>query len=93
MRNFFVPNININGEPYAAYRYRQIIEEQVSISYASKGISIADTDELTPYDRKLILDSIIKIKDEEKKAIEESRKKADSIRSSRPRTTSRYSRR
>lgn len=59
-----------NGRTYKQNRYKQILEEQISISYASKGISIADTDELSPYDRGIILDSITEIKEMEREAAE-----------------------
>lgn len=72
--NFFDPDIEIDGEPYKHFRYKQIINEQVAISYASKGISIADTDELCPYDRKLVLESLVGIRDKEREAIENSYK-------------------
>ena len=62
-----------DGEPYASFRYKQILEEQVTISYASKGISIADTDDLSPYDRKIILESIVRIKEQEKKAVDDAK--------------------
>lgn len=62
-----------SGRLYKHERYDQIIEEQVAISYASKGISIADTDELSPYDRKIILKSIIKIKESEEEAVKKSK--------------------
>lgn len=74
MPSFFDPDIEIDGEPYKHLRYKQIINEQVSISYASKGISIADTDELCPYDRKLVLEALVGIRDKEREAIEKSYK-------------------
>lgn len=52
-------------------RYQQVIEEQVAISYASKGISFADTDMMCPYERKIVLDTISKIKEKEREDIEE----------------------
>jgi hypothetical protein len=73
--SFFDPLI-INektGRTYAQERYEQILEEQVVISYSSKGISIADTDELSPFDRKLILKSILKIKEAEAEKANEAR--------------------
>lgn len=69
--SFFDPLIKMeDGQWYSQHKYKQIIDEQVAISYASKGISIADTDELSPFDRKLILESILKIKDAEKEAMD-----------------------
>lgn len=73
-QSFFDPDIEIDGEPYKHLRYKQIINEQVAISYASKGISIADTDELCPYDRKLVLEALIGIRDKEREEIEKSYK-------------------
>lgn len=43
----------------------------MSISYASRGISLADTDDMSPYDRKLILDTVIKIGEMRSKTLEE----------------------
>lgn len=64
-----------SGESYANFRYKQIVEEQVTIAYMSKGaISFTELDSLSPYDRDLVLKNIIKIKEEEKKQIEESMK-------------------
>lgn len=68
--SFFDPkSVEDNAE-----RYRQIIEEQVIISYLSKSISFFDTDMISPYDRMLILDTLNKIKDEEVRQIEEQMK-------------------
>lgn len=64
--SFFDPNIKTkDGRFWKQVRYDQIVEEQVAISYASKGISISDTDEMTPYDREQILKMIQKIKEAE----------------------------
>ena len=55
-----------SGRPYKAVRYDEIIEEQVAISYISKGgISLMDTDGVSQYDRKIILQSLLKIKEQE----------------------------
>lgn len=56
---------------YKQQRYHEIVEEQVAISYASKGgVTISDTDDISPYDRKIILKSILKIKEAESDAAE-----------------------
>lgn len=83
--NFFDPRIEVeNGRLYTQVRYDQIIEEQVAISYASKGgISISDTDEMCPYDRSLVLKAIQDIR----KAEAETQSKAFS---GQKRTTSRF---
>lgn len=59
-----------DGRYYKQHRYDQILEEQVSISYAANGISISDTDDLSPYDREMILKTIYKIKEMEREAQE-----------------------
>ena len=44
----------------------------MAIAYASKGgISISDTDEMSPYDRELVLRTIVEIKEAENNAIAE----------------------
>lgn len=70
--NFFDPRIEVEGgRLYTQVRYDQIVEEQTAISYASKGgVTIADTDEMCPYDRGLVLKSIMKIKEAEAEAQE-----------------------
>ena len=61
-----------NGLTYKQQRYRDIIDEQVLISYMSKGsLSMTDTEFVSPYDRELILKSIIKIREQELQAQEE----------------------
>ena len=50
--------------------YESIIEEQTIISYSIKGITFSDTDEISRYDRKLILKALEKIRKIEKEAQE-----------------------
>ena len=79
IQTFFDPDIDVDGIPYKHALYKQIISEQVDISYVSKGISISDTDMLCPYDRKLVLEALVRIKEREeeemKKAIGEKQSK------------------
>jgi len=76
-----------SGRPYKAVRYDEILEEQVAISYISKGgISLMDTDGVSQYDRKIILQSLLKIKEQENENI---KKVADSNKNIR-RSTSRF---
>ena len=83
--SFFDPHIEMpNGRLYKQERYDRILEEQVAISYASKGISIADTDQLSPYDRQVILNAIKEIKEAEAEA------RAQAMGSSSYHSTSRY---
>lgn len=65
--NFFDPRTKMDdGRLYTQLRYDQIIEEQVAISYATKGgISISDTDEMCPYDRERVLKAIQDIRKSE----------------------------
>ena len=53
--------------------YDEIVEQQVIITYLSNGITFKDTEDITPYDRNLILSVIKKIKEEERKSIEENK--------------------
>lgn len=56
---------------YRNIKYDNIIKDQVAIAYISKGgISISDSDELSPYDRKLVLDTLTEIKNIESESIE-----------------------
>lgn len=66
----FDPHINLpDGKPYKAAKYESIIEEQVRIAYYSKGtISISETDNMTPYDRNLVMKFLKEIVEEENNA-------------------------
>jgi len=75
-----------SGRWYEQERYDQILEEQVNISAYSQSISLADTDELSPYDRKVILNTLIKKHQQEIEAQESAQGNIVSNRSS----TSRY---
>ena len=61
-----------NGKLYRHEKYDEIVQEQTHISYYAKGISIDDTDEMCPYDRKLVLKTIVEIREREIKASESS---------------------
>ena len=67
-------------EEYSRNRelYKQIIEEQVIISYTVKGISFTDTNEMSRFDRETIFESIKHIREAEKEAYEKARKEAES---------------
>ena len=69
--SFFDPDIKCeNGLPYKYNQYIEILKEQVYISYKAKGISIADTDEMCPYDRKLIRDTLLEIQEKENESLQ-----------------------
>lgn len=78
-----------SGRLWKQERYDQIIEEQVSISYAASGISMEYTDDISPYERKMIFDTIMKIQEAKKRAMEEARENRNSTNR---RPTSRFSR-
>ena len=51
-----------DGQYYHRVRFKQIISEQVAIGYMSKGgVSYSDTDNMTPYERKIAYDTLIEI--------------------------------
>ena len=62
----------INGKSYKAYKYEEVLKEQLLIGFLSDGIvSINDTNELPVNDRRILLSTLQKIKDEERKYREE----------------------
>lgn len=49
------------GEPYHRVRYKNIIEEQVLLGYLTKGgVTYGDSEDMTPYERKLALETMKK---------------------------------
>lgn len=72
MENSFDPPTTSDGQPYGPQEYKNIFRTQVMISYLSNGsISIADTDALSPFDKDLLLNALMDIKEQERKAIED----------------------
>lgn len=62
----------INGKSYKAYKYEEVLKEQLLIGFLSDGIvSINDTNDLPVNDRRILLSTLQKIKDEERKYREE----------------------
>ena len=85
-QSFFDPLLTSDGQPYHRLKYKQIISEQVTIGYLSKGgVSYSDTDNMTPYERKIAYETLKGIYDEQyaaqMKAIEEAslRKSSNSV--------------
>lgn len=73
-----------DGRTYKHHKYDEIIKEQVIISYLSKGaISVQELDEMSPYDRKLISDTLKEIKDAEMPANNKAFRKNPKSRTSR----------
>ena len=66
-----------NGEPYQRVRYKDIIQEQVILSYLTQGgVTYGDTEKMSPYDRKIALDTIQELLDGQKRAREDAIQKA-----------------
>ena len=60
--SFFDPLLTSDGQSYHRLKYKQIIQEQVTIGYLTKGgVSYSDTDNMTPYERQLAYDTIKEI--------------------------------
>ena len=78
--NFFVRHLTKEQYEFNREQYKNIIDEQTAISYSIKGISFYDTNEMTRYDRKCVLESLRKIRDAEKKAHEEAMAEAQAKR-------------
>lgn len=60
--------MTIDGDPYTVWKYHQIVEEQIELVYASKGISFTDTEYMSYYDRMITLGIIRDIKEKEAEA-------------------------
>lgn len=59
-----------DGRTYKHHKYDSILKEQVIISYMSNGtITIEDLDEMCPYDRTLIVNTLKEIRDQENKVM------------------------
>lgn len=58
----------IEDDPYVVWKYRQIVDEQLEISYSTKGITFTDTEYMSYYERTLVLNSIREIKKKEVEA-------------------------
>ena len=72
MKTFFEQDVIINGKSYKAYKYEEVLKEQLLIGFLSDGIvSINDTNDLPVNDRRILLSTLQKIKDEERKYREE----------------------
>lgn len=60
-----------DGQLYHRAKFKQIISEQVTLGYLTKGgVSYSDSEEMTPYERKIALDTVRDIIDSEVKAKE-----------------------
>lgn len=60
--SFFDPLLTSDGQPFNRVQYKRIVEEQVTLSYLTKGgVTYRDSDRMTPHERKIALDTITKI--------------------------------
>lgn len=78
--NFFVRHLTREQYENNQQQYRNIIDEQVAISYAIQGISFDDTNEMTGFDRRCVLESLRKIRETEKEAHEKAMAEAEAKR-------------
>ena len=70
--NFFDPLLTSDGQPYHRARYKAIIQEQIMLGYLSKGgVTYGDTEEMTPHERQIAMDTIKEILETQKKQQEE----------------------
>ena len=52
-----------DGQPFHRFKFKSIIEEQVLLGYLTNGgVTYADSNEMSPYERKLALDAIKELK-------------------------------
>jgi hypothetical protein len=68
------------GKPFARERFKEIIMEQVTLGYLTKGgVSYSDSEQMSPHERKLALDAIKEILDTQaesyKKILDEAKSK------------------
>ena len=76
-----------DGQPYFRARFKSIVEEQVLLGYLTKGgVTYGDTEEMTPHERKIALDTIKELLEAQNKAQENSMKKAQGSQSKDPKT-------
>lgn len=74
MVNFFEPDVIIEGRPYKAWRYEEVLKEQLLIGILSKGaVTIDSTNNLPVNDRRILLTTLQKVEDEKHKRLEEIR--------------------
>ena len=74
--SFFDPLLTSEGKPFVRARFEQIITEQVTLGYLTKGgITYGDSEQMSPHERHLALESITRLLEEQaeaqKKAFEE----------------------
>ena len=73
MSFFDRPTITDDGRLSTQIQYDEIVKEQVYISYLASGISFETLDNLSPYDRQLILKTINSFKEKEIEALKKSK--------------------
>lgn len=57
--NFFDPLLTSDGQPYHIAKFKEIVSEQTILGYLTKGgVSFTDSNNMTPYERRLATDAI-----------------------------------
>lgn len=76
--NFFDPLSTYDGKPFKREKYKSIIQEQVILSYLTKGgVTYGDSEMMTPHEREIALSAIkeiLKVQSENQaKAVQEAK--------------------
>jgi len=73
LTSFLDPQVNEDGEPYAPYRFKEIVRECYSIS-KNCNTSYSDVIKMTPRARDYLIEFIIEDANKAKEMIEQSKK-------------------
>lgn len=76
---FLDPELTSEGKPYKPERYKQIVKERYAIA-RNANITYQDTGEMTPTERRLILQFLVEEQEQQKELIEKSKQQHNSKR-------------
>lgn len=72
--NFFEPRILIENKPLTVLKYEEILKEQLLIGMLSEGaVTLSETNDLPVNDRRILLTTLQKVKEERAERIKEMR--------------------
>lgn len=79
MTNFFEPRILIEGKPLTTHKYEEVLKEQLLIGMLSEGaVTLSDTQDLPVNDRRILLTTLQRVKEERAERIKELREQKKS---------------
>lgn len=79
MTNFFEPRILIEGKPLTTHKYEEVLKEQLLIGMLSEGaVTLSDTQDLPVNDRRILLTTLQRVKEERAERIRELREQKKS---------------